>query len=102
MGINKVILVGRLVREPTLETSRGGLLFAKARIEVTAKSGKTIIPIILGGVAAEVLATEIEVGDQVKISGWVHGHEPVKKGKKSIALILSDQIEQVRTEGGRN
>lgn len=102
MGINKVNLVGRLVSEPTLETSRGGLLFAKARIEVSAKSGKTIIPIILGGVAAEILATEIEVGDQVKISAWIHGHEPVKKGKKSIALILSDQIEQVSRKRGAN
>jgi hypothetical protein len=98
---NRVTLVGRLVGEPDFEASRGGGLHARARIEVPAKGQPTVVTVIFGGVAAEVLSTDIAVGDMLKVSGWMIGYEPKKNGKKSIALILSESAEPVR-KAGRN
>jgi hypothetical protein len=100
-SVNKVLLIGRLIAEPDFEASRGGRLHARARIEVTAKGQPTVVTVIFGGVAAEVLSTDIAVGDILKVSGWVYGHEPKKNGKKSIALILSESAEPVRKGGSR-
>jgi hypothetical protein len=98
---NKLLLTGRLIDEPVFESSKGGRMFARARIEVKARQGTTVVPIILGGEAAEVLAADIEVGDLIRVTVWLHGSEPRKKGRDLTALVLSDSVERVRKRGAR-
>lgn len=93
---NQVILVGRLIEEPTLLTSKRGRLFAKARIVIGRGKKAPVVPIVLGGQAAEVMATEIQVGDWVRIRGSVTGHGTSKSD--SIALICSEHVQQVGKE----
>jgi single-stranded DNA-binding protein len=101
---NKLILVGRLIDEPVFESTKDGQMFARARIEVrTQGRPTTIIEIIFGGAAAEVLASDIDVGDLIRVSGWIHGREPKWESKKcdSALWIISESVVPFRKGASR-
>src|SRR5258708_1462316 len=96
MSANYLLLSGRLIAAPIFKRSASGSFLAKAPIAIGTGKNASIVPIILGGEAAEVLST-IEVGERIMIRGRVHGHTTSKTD--SIALICSERIEQIGKRG---
>jgi hypothetical protein len=89
MAANYLLLTGRLAEAANFERSASGRLFAKARIAIGSGKGASVVPIIFGGEAAEVLST-VMVGESIMVRGRVHGHRTSKNNL--IALICAERV----------
>jgi single-strand DNA-binding protein len=102
-GFNQVILLGRLCAAPEQLQTKGGKLYVKATVAVTAhkknsdgasEEQTSLIPVIIFGWQAEVFAKYVAKGDMVHLAGRLDSNEwTAGSGEKR--LSLSFIIEQI-------
>ena len=103
--MNKVILVGRIVKDPELKYTAGnGTALTKITIAVDKYNSKTkemeadFIPLTIWGKQAESVATYLLKGSQLAISGRLQTGSYEKDGNKRYTTEVV--VEEVKFVGG--
>ena len=106
--MNKVVLIGRLTKDPELRYTPGnGTAVTKATIAVdnynskTGEKGADFIPVVIWGKQAENTAQYMTKGSQVAISGRIttRSYDAKDGTKRYVTEVVVENIEFV---GGRN
>lgn len=111
MSINRVVLVGRLTKDPELRTTAGGtsVLSMRLAFNTRGKNSTTgewedqpnFIDVTLFGNRADALSRYLSKGSQIGVDGRLRWREWETPGgdKRSAIEVIADEIEFV---GGRN
>ena len=106
MGINKIILVGRLTRDPELRYSVSGTAMTRFCIAVDRfKKGEVdFINCKAFNKTAEIIGEYCEKGKQVAVEGRLQiGNYEDKDGNKRVsAEVIVDQIQMIGSKGEEN
>lgn len=99
--MNKVILIGRLVRQPELRQTQGGNVVANFTIAVDRAYKKDseqtadFIPVVAWGKRAETVGKYLDKGSKVAVSGRIQtrSYEANDGSKRYITEIFADEVE---------
>ena len=98
--MNKVILMGRLTRDPELAFAKTGKAVAKATIAVNyGKDKVSFVPVKAFGRTAEVLAEYVKKGHRVLVKGHIQTNVAEVKGVKKMYIdIVIDKLHFIETK----
>lgn len=106
-GYNRLVLVGKITKEPDLRFSKKGTAYAKSSIETEdgANYERTVnLNIILFNKLAEVSATYTKAGDWVLIEGKISSQEQKNKAGEVIDkyIVVVDKLVHLPVEDKPN
>lgn len=99
MSANKVILVGRLTRDPEVKYTQTGMVIASFTIAVdrfsNGKKEADFIPIVSFGKTAEACGNNISKGSKVLVDGriQVRNYQDKNGQKKYVTEVIGNQVE---------
>ncbi len=96
--MNRVILIGRLTREPELRYTPNGAAVASFTIAVNRRNNRNeadFIPIVVWNKPAENCATYLGKGSQVAVDGrlQIRTYETQEGQKRWVTEVIADQVE---------
>lgn len=96
--MNKVILAGRLTKDPEVKYTQNGTVYARFTLAVNRRFAKEptadFLPIITWGKVAEVCGNNLVKGSQVLIEGRIQINSYDKDGEKRyVTEIIADNVE---------
>ena len=109
--MNKVVLIGRLVKDPELRFTPGsGAAVTTITLAIDKYNSKTgqkeadFVPVIIWGKQAESTANYMTKGSQVAISGRVQTRSyDAKDGtKKYVTEVVANEVEFLGSKGSNN
>ncbi|WP_394874613.1 single-stranded DNA-binding protein [Clostridium neonatale] len=109
--MNKVVLIGRLTKDPELRFTQGtGAAVTTFTLAVNRYNSKTqqneadFIPIVILGKHAESAANYLTKGSQAAISGRIQtrSYEAKDGGKRYVTEVVADAFGGVQFVGGKN
>lgn len=103
---NRVILIGRLTRDPELKYTTNGVAFVQFSVAVNRKFSKNdeadFIDIVVWRGLAENCAKYISKGSQVAVEGriQVRSYENQEGQKRKITEVVADDVRFLSSKGG--
>lgn len=96
--MNKVILAGRLVKDPEAKYTQNGTVYTRFTLAVNRRFSKEpaadFLPIITWNKVAEICGNNLVKGSQVLVEGRIQLNVYEKDGKKQYAIeIIGDNVE---------
>lgn len=99
--MNKVILIGRLTKQPELRQTQGGNVVANFTIAVDRaykKDGEQtadFIPVVAWGKRAETVGKYLDKGSKVAVSGRIQtrSYEANDGSKRYVTEVFADEVE---------
>lgn len=96
--MNKVILMGRLTKDPEAKYTQNGTVYTRFTLAVNRRFAKEptadFIPIITWGKVAEVCGNNLVKGSQILIEGRIQINSYDKNGEKRYTTeIIGDNVE---------
>lgn len=96
--MNKVILAGRLTKDPEVKYTQNGTVYARFTLAVNRRFAKEptadFLPIITWGKVAEVCGNNLVKGSQILVEGRIQVNSYEKDGQKRyVTEIIGDNVE---------
>jgi primosomal replication protein N len=77
--VNRIELQGRVIAQPELRVTPAGNPLLRLRVDCGERPGELVMPVIVAGGEARVLAERLKVGSMVRLTGGLH----VQSGRPS-------------------